>query len=135
VIKARNTAVTDFNVLLIEDTLEIAQMVMETLRYIPEIETHHIANGNDAVDYLDSNRPDLVLLDLNIPGRSGWKVMEFLNEKYSRGTVKVIVMTAQSDGANKLVGKLQDVERYLVKPVPPREMISTIREILNIESS
>ena len=61
--------------------------------------------------------------------------MEFINGKYNRGTIKVIVMTAQSDGANKLVGKLQDVERYLVKPVAPREMISTIREVLNIESS
>ena len=125
----------NFNVLLVEDTLPLAEMVMETLRYIPELETHHIADGNDAVDYLDNNQPDLVLLDLNLPGRSGWKVMEFINNKYNRGTVKVIVMTAQSDGANKLVGKLQDIERYLVKPVLPRQMISTIREVLNIQSA
>jgi len=125
----------NFNVLLVEDTLELATMVLETLRHIPEIETHHVANGNDAVDYLDGTCPNLVLLDLNIPGRSGWKVMEFINSRYSKGSIKVIVMTAQGDSANKLVGKLQDVERYMVKPISPREMISAIREVLNIESA
>lgn len=125
----------NFNVLLVEDTLILAEMVLETLRYIPELETHHIVNGNDAVEYLDDNCPDLLLLDLNIPGRSGWQVMEFIKTKYGEGVVKVIVMTAQSDGANKLVGKLQHIERYMVKPIPPREMISTIREVLNIESN
>ncbi len=125
----------NFNVLLVEDTLELAEMVLETLRRIPEIETHHIINGNDAVEYLDSTCPDLVLLDLNIPGRSGWKVMEFINTRYDKGTIKVIVMTAQGDSANKLVGRLQDVERYMVKPVSPIDMISTIREVLHIESS
>ncbi len=44
---------SNFNVLLVEDTMELAEMVLETLRYIPELETHHVANGNDAVDYLD----------------------------------------------------------------------------------
>jgi len=125
----------NFNVLLVEDTMELAEMVLETLRYIPELETHHVANGNDAVDYLDGTCPDLVLLDLNIPGQSGWKVMEFINGKYDKSMIKVIVMTAQGDSANKLVGKLQNVERYMVKPIPPIEMISAIREVLNIEPS
>lgn len=124
----------NFNVLLVEDTLLLAEMVMETLRYIPELDTHHIANGNDAVDYLDTTCPDLILLDLNLPGRSGWQVMEFIKSKYGEGAIKVIIMTAQSDGANKLVGKLQAVDRYMVKPIPPREMISAIRDILDIES-
>ena len=124
----------NFKVLLVEDTLLLAEMVMETLRYIPEIETTHIANGIDAVEYLDDTCPDLVLLDLNIPGKSGWQVMEFIQSKYGGGLIKVIVMTAQSDSANKLVGKLQDVERYMVKPIPPREMISAIRDVLDIES-
>ena len=124
----------NFNVLLVEDTLELAEMVLETLRYIPEIQTHHIANGNEAVEYLDHTCPQLVLLDLNIPGRSGWKVMEFINGRYDKGSIKVIVMTAQGDSANKLVGKLQNVERYMVKPISPLEMIAVIREVLNIES-
>lgn len=125
----------NFNVLLVEDTLVLAEMVLETLHYIPELKTHHVVNGNDAVEYLDSNCPDLVLLDLNIPGRSGWKVMEFINGKYDKSMIKVIVMTAQGDSANKLVGKLQNVERYMVKPIPPIEMINAIREVLHIEAS
>lgn len=123
---------SNFNVLLVEDTIILAQMVMEALKQIPEITTHHAASGFTAVDYLEKAKPDLILLDLNIPGKSGWQVMEFVKGKYGEGSIKVIVMTAQSDSANKLVGKLQGVERYLVKPIAPREMISTIREVLEI---
>jgi len=126
---------SDFNVLLVEDTIILAQMVMESLKQIPELATTHVSNGFAAVEYLEDNQPDLILLDLNLPGKSGWQVMEFLKSKYGEGTIKVIVMTAQSDSANKLVGKLQGVERYLVKPVAPREMIATIREILDIKTS
>jgi len=126
---------SNFTVLLVEDTIILAQMVMESLKQIPEITTDHVANGFAAVEYLEKNEPDLILLDLNIPGKSGWQVMEFLKSKYGEGTIKVVVMTAQSDSANKLVGKLQGVERYLVKPVPPREMIAAIREVLGISLS
>jgi len=126
---------SNFTVLLVEDTIILAQMVMESLKQIPEITTDHVANGFAAVEYLEKNEPDLILLDLNIPGKSGWQVMEFLKSKYGEGAIKVVVMTAQSDSANKLVGKLQGVERYLVKPVPPREMIATIREVLGISLS
>lgn len=123
----------NYKVLLVEDTIILADMVLEALKHIPELETDHIADGFEAVEYLDKTQPDLILLDLNIPGQSGWKVMEFIKKKYGEGTIKVIVMTAQSDSANKLVGKLQGVERYLVKPIPPREMLTAIREILSIE--
>ncbi len=125
---------SNFNVLLVEDTIILAQMVMEALKRIPELSTHHAASGFAAVEYLEDNKPDLILLDLNIPGKSGWQVMEFLKSKYGEGNIKVIVMTAQSDSANKLVGKLQGVERYLVKPIAPRDMIATIREVLEIEA-
>lgn len=120
-----------FNVLLVEDTLMLAEMIMEALKKVPEIDTHLSTNGNAAVEYLDRHQPDLVLLDLNLPGRSGWQVMEFMKNKYGDG-IKVVVMTAQSDSANKLVGKLQGVEKYMVKPISPQEMISTIREVLQI---
>lgn len=123
----------NFKVLLVEDTIMLAEMVAEALKKVPEIDTHLSANGNEAVDYLNITQPDLVILDLNLPGRSGWQVMEFMKDKYGEGNTKVIVMTAQSDSANKLVGRLQGVERYMVKPVSPQEIISTIREVLQIE--
>ena len=123
----------NYTVLLVEDTPMIAEMVMETLRRIEEVDCHHTLTGNDAIDYLDANRPDLVLLDLNLPGKSGWQVMEFMKGRYGEGVIKVIVMTAQSDTANKLVGRLQNVERYMIKPVLPRDIIATIREVLHLD--
>ena len=124
-----------FNVLLVEDTKLLAEMVMDTLKQIPEVETYHTATGDAAVAFLESVKPDLMMLDLNLPGRSGWQVLEFVKGKYGSGKVKVIVMTAQSDGANKLVGMLQEVDQYLIKPVPPREILAIVRETLDISTT
>lgn len=121
------------HILLVEDTIILADMVMETIRRIPDIDCTHVASGVAAIEFLSAYRPDLILLDLNLPGKSGWQVMEFITEQYGKNAIKVIVMTAQSDGANRLVGKLQDVERYMIKPIAPRDMIHAICEILEID--
>jgi len=122
-----------YHLLLVEDTIMLAELVMETLQHIHDVDCKHVATGISAIEYLENNRPDLILLDLNLPGKSGWQVMEFLNEHYGKGAVKVVVMTAQGDSANRLVGKLQDVERYMIKPIAPRDMIDAICEILQID--
>lgn len=125
---------SNLTVLLVEDTLLLAEMIMEALKQIPEISTDHCSDGDKAVVYLNEKKPDLILLDLNLPGRSGWQVLEFVKEKYGEGAIKVVVMTAQSDSANRLVGMLQHVERYMIKPVAPRKILSVVRSSLNIET-
>ncbi|MBK9124981.1 MAG: response regulator [Chloroflexi bacterium] len=120
-------------VLLVEDSVEFAAIVRETLRRI-KVDVFHAKDGRTATDYIRTNMPHLVLLDLNLPDMTGWSILEFIKSSYAgrpdNELPKVIVLTAYNDPANRLVGKLQEVFRFLVKTTTPLELQAVIREAL-----
>lgn len=116
-------------VLIVEDTIEFARLTMLTLERIG-VRTRHARDGREAVELAMEERPDLILLDLNLPGMSGWQALEKINEHYGQNTIPVIVTTAYSDGANRVVGKLQSVHKYMIKPFKPAELIAVVQSAL-----
>jgi DNA-binding response OmpR family regulator len=124
---------SQYRILMVEDTMEYAKLNMIILQRAG-FEVVHAANGEEAVQFLETTLPDIMLLDLNLPYMSGWDVLKFLYGKYGEGSVRVIVTTAYSDSANKLVGKLQQVDKYLTKPFTPQDLVSTIDGLLGIPS-
>lgn len=122
----------DYNVLLVEDTQEMADLVILVLQRMA-VNVFHASNGYDAIAYIEENQPDIMLLDLNLPGINGWDVLKHVYAKYGEGTVPVVITSAYNDGANRLIGKLQEVRRYLIKPFSPQELRQTVSEILGID--
>lgn len=123
----------DYYILMVEDDAELAnfnQIVLKRAGFVAQ----HAANGEQAIAIIDQRRPDVMLLDLNLPGMSGWQVLEYMNGRYGENSVPVIVTTAQSDPANRVVGKLQEVYRYLVKPFERRELLAAIESALGISA-
>lgn len=121
-------------ILIVEDTIDFAEMTMRILERIG-IHASHAMNAPEAIDFINQQCPDLILLDLNLPGKSGWEVLKHLNESYIDRHVPVIVTSAYSDSANRLVGKLQNVYKYMIKPFPPQDLMQTVREVLNLEEA
>ena len=121
-----------YHALLVEDTQEMADLVIIVLKRIG-VSVHHANNGQAAIEYIDQHQPDIMLLDLNLPGVNGWDVLKHLYARYGEGTVPVIVTSAYSDGANRLIGKLQEVRRYLIKPFSPQELMRTVSEVLGMD--
>jgi two-component system nitrogen regulation response regulator GlnG len=77
--------------------------------------------------------PDILLLDINMPGMSGWQVLETVKERYPDFAFPVIVLTALTDPANRLIGKLQQhVVRYMTKPFELDDLADTVRQALGI---
>ncbi len=122
---------SDFEILVVEDTPAMAQLTMLTLQR-GGFQAIHVEDGETAIDFLRDKLPHLILLDLNLPGLSGWDVMEFLVNTHGPGKVRVIVTTAYGDSANRVIGKLQDVHKYMVKPFKPLDLIATIEDALGI---
>lgn len=118
-------------ILIIEDTIEFARLTQLMLKRFG-YESHHAADGEAAVEFCEAQRPDVVLVDLNLPGMSGWQVLERMSEMFGEGTVPVIITSAYSDSANRTVGKLQGVYKYLVKPINPKNLVETVKEALGI---
>jgi len=117
---------------MVEDTLEYAQLNMMVLKR-QGFNVYHAQDGENAIEYLNKIKPDLILLDLNLPHVSGWDVLSYCNKVYGEGETRVIVTSAYSDSANRIVGKLQDVYRYLVKPFTPQDLVRAVDNALGIE--
>ncbi|MBL8146169.1 MAG: response regulator transcription factor [Anaerolineae bacterium] len=123
---------TAVQVLVVEDTPELAEMVVATLRRARIIAEYELRGEQALPRYIES-KPPVILLDLNLPDLPGWKVLEAIRD-YSRDNgvpgPRIIVMTAMGDPANRLVGKLQGVFGYIVKPCPTAELQAAVRNAL-----
>ena len=118
-------------VLIVEDAIELAQLIQITLnrnQIRSVIETH----GQRALERFYEMRPEVVLLDLGLPDMTGWKVLEGIREAVDgKGPMPiVIVISAYGDAANRLVGRLQNVHGYLVKPFTSEDVTRAVRQAL-----
>lgn len=122
-------------VMIVEDTMELAEVIQATLERM-NMTTYHESHGNKALDRLKAIDPDVVLLDIHLPDMTGWKILDAIKEKYGEDSAStkspiVIVITAYGDPANRLVGKLQGVHSYLIKPFTSDEIEKVVTQALN----
>ena len=119
-------------VLIVEDTIELAEVIEATLERMG-LETFHETHGNTAIAKFNELDPDIVLLDISLPDTTGWKILEVIKERFEvTGQMPVvIIITAFDDPANRLVGKLQGVHSYLIKPFTADEIERTVEGAIN----
>ena len=79
-------------------------------------------DGSEALAQLEEVRPDLVLLDVMMPGMDGWEVARVIKNHPSFGTTRVVMLTARSDFADKHEGLRAGADDYIVKPIQLREL-------------
>jgi CheY-like chemotaxis protein len=119
-------------IVIVEDTTELAEVIQATLERVNMV-TYHETHGGRAIKLLKDKNPDVVLLDISLPDMTGWKILDVIKEKHESENTSmpvVIVITAYGDPANRLVGKLQGVFNYLIKPFTPDEVESIVRDAL-----
>ncbi|HVU11578.1 MAG TPA: response regulator [Phototrophicaceae bacterium] len=128
----RMEATMQLSALIVEDTLELAEILQVTLQRM-HIVTAHESHASRAAARFKEMQPDLVLLDIGLPDGPGWKVLDSIKEQQRAKGGKlpvVIVITAYGDPANRLVGKLHGVYSYLIKPFTPHEVERIIKDAL-----
>ncbi len=130
---ARNTTSTRApSVLIVEDTIELAEVISATLERM-NMQTATETHGSKALTRYAEVDPDVILLDIGLPDITGWQFLEGIKET-RKATDKlpiVIVITAYGDPANRLVGKLQGVHDYLVKPFTADEVEKVVQRALS----
>lgn len=120
--------VTGKKVLIVEDTVELAEVIQATLERMG-MTTYHETHAGRALDIFRNQHPDLLLLDIALPDMLGWKLLDELKADDMRDQVRIIVISAYGDPANRLTGKLQEIDTYLVKPFSPDEVERAVRSV------
>jgi DNA-binding response OmpR family regulator len=112
--------------LLVEDDKALAHVLSEDLRH-SGYEVDCVANGDHVLDRLDTFRPDLVLLDVMLPGKSGFDLCGTIRR---RSQTPVIMVTAKDTKADKLRGLDNGADDYITKPFDFDEFLARIRAVL-----
>lgn len=119
-------------VVSVEDDDLIYDLIKATLRPLP-ITLHHASNGPDALKLVPEVNPDVLILDINLPGMHGWDILKQLiaqNMKF-RG---VIMLTAQTSATHRVIAHLQDqVTHFLGKPFDPQDLREAVEQTLDIQ--
>ncbi len=113
-------------VLIIDDDAELCELVTEYLESEGfEVEAKH--DGPSGVDHCLATDPELVILDVMLPGLGGFAVLNRIRES---SKVPVIMLTARGEEVDRIVGLEMGADDYLPKPFNPRELVARIRAIL-----
>ena len=113
-------------VLIVEDEPKLASLVADYLK-AAGYEAHCIENGLEAVPWVKRNAPDLMVLDLMLPGRSG---LEICKEVRSFSDLPIIMVTARVEEVDRLIGLEAGADDYLCKPFSVRELVARVKALL-----
>lgn len=125
------------SVLIIEDTPDLAEFLEATLRRM-NLQTYSESHGTRGFARYEETQPDVVFLDISLPDINGWKVLDNIKENHRDVGGKmpaVIVITALGDPANRVVGKLQGVHSYLLKPFTTDDVERAVTSALSSAAS
>jgi two-component system response regulator ResD len=117
-------------ILLVEDDFTVAEVVVDYLRHAG-LEPRHAVDGQTALEIAAVWRPDLVVLDLMLPGVSGLEVCRRLREGGDPQTpLPVIMLTALGEESDRVLGLENGADDYVTKPFSPRELILRVQAVL-----
>jgi DNA-binding response OmpR family regulator len=113
-------------VLVVEDEIEIARVVRDYLRNAG-FEVIVVGDGGSAVASVRSAKPDLLVLDLGLPGQDG---LDVAREIRRWSDTPIVMLTARGDETDRIVGLEIGADDYVVKPFSPKELVARVRAVL-----
>jgi two-component system alkaline phosphatase synthesis response regulator PhoP len=116
-------------VLVVDDAPDIVRLVRDYLEHAG-FSVVVASNGVDALRIARTERPDLIVLDLGLPGRDGLDVTRELRHDAAVSSVPIVMLTARADESDKLVGLELGADDYVTKPFSAKELVARVRAVL-----
>jgi phosphate regulon transcriptional regulator PhoB len=116
-------------ILVVEDEPDIAKLVSYNLTQ-ERFKVLTAEDGEQALKAIQREKPNLVVLDLMLPGLSGVEVCRILRERPETAKLPILMLTAKAGEADRVLGLELGADDYLAKPFSPREMVARVRAIL-----
>ena len=119
----------DSQVLVVEDETDIRDLIALHLSR-EGFRCRTAGNGVDALAEVRSSHPDLLVLDLMLPGLGGLEVCRRLRAEPATASLPIIMLTAKADEVDRVVGLELGADDYVVKPFSPKELVARVRAVL-----
>jgi DNA-binding response OmpR family regulator len=116
-------------ILAVDDEPNIL-MSIEFILDMEGYEVHTARDGDDALEVAERVRPDLILLDINMPRKDGYEVCRILRKRENMSGTKVIMLTAKGQTLERKKGLEVGADEYVTKPFSADELLSAIRTCL-----
>ena len=116
-------------ILVVDDTPDLLLATcrrLASLGYVVDSAT----NGRAALEAIEAEPPDLVLLDVMMPELNGFQVARRIRQDERRASIKILMLTAKSSDADRFWGESAGADTYLTKPIDPRELAEAIRHLI-----
>lgn len=116
------------HVVLVEDEVNIA----EAIRFLLSQEgwrVETLANGTAAVDVIRKVMPDLVMLDVMLPGKSGFEILHELRADPAFNDLPILMLTARGQSRDREMAEKAGVSRFMTKPFSNADMLDAVREL------
>ena len=120
---------TKRKILIADDDLEILALVRRHLSKM-DVEIVEAGDGEEALDLAKSEKPDLVILDVMMPGMSGWEVCRAIREDKALSHTGVIMLTGIGERLNEMTSPLYGADEYLDKPFDFGDLDLMVEKVL-----
>lgn len=116
-------------ILIIDDTLFMSAFIAKVLDDA-QYETVKVYSGEEALEYLNIEKPDMILLDVVMTGMSGFDVLKILRQDFRYNLIPIIMLTGLTDEQDRLRGLELGADDYIAKPFNPRELLARVNNTL-----
>lgn len=117
------------HILIVEDDEDIAELVAFNLER-QGWRTSMVHNGSEGLEFIRAHRPDLVILDIMLPGMDGLSIYRAMKESRMTENIPALFLTARAQLEDRLEGLKLGADDYITKPFSPKELVLRVRNIL-----
>lgn len=119
-------------VMIIDDNRDMVEILLRYLKLKkPSLETRCVFDGQVAFREIKQFQPQLVILDINLPGISGFEIVECIRSEYSLNTIKIMIVSGSDLPFSEKNGILKKTDAFMIKPFSMKDMIPKISHLLS----
>ncbi len=115
--------------LVVDDSMVELQIIKSCLQQIG-IKVATAASGEEALEKIRASYPDVIVLDVVLPGRSGFEICRSLKTEKDTSKIPIIICSTKGTDMDKFWGMKQGADAYLSKPIDQQELIRTVTELI-----
>lgn len=124
-----------YTVLVVDDDPDLLEMLVDGLELLGHFDVVHAQDGIQGLELCFEVRPDCMIIDVMMPGLNGYQLVRALRGDPESAATPLILLTALAQDKNRFIGLAAGADRYLLKPVTPRELVKAVQHAVTIDAA